>query len=297
MTSSHPSLLTFKAHNRHHRGHKSSMGGCAPLYLGEIAKIEINYKLNNMNVENIKVLARTVKSSSMGVLVIKPVEKATGKKLIIENHYSHKWNDGGFGKYNFGIFKQGSEECLGVAVYGYMKNCKAKIFTHPNPDAWVCELNRMWIDDKLGKNAESILISHSIKLLRAVDPNIVAVQSFADGRLGCGTIYKAANFRYYGFHYTRFLRNKRTGEITHEQCFTNSSSRVPFIKNNVAYLNHEFDVFAVKTYRYIYPLCKHFASMFKEEPYPPYDKGELTVEWRRDKERLKERMKTVIDSL
>ena len=66
----------------------------------------------------------------------------------------------------------------------------------------------MWIDDTLGKNAESVLIAASLKLLRKADPNIVAVQSFADGRLGCGTIYKASNFRYYGFHYKGIKRSE-----------------------------------------------------------------------------------------
>ncbi len=149
-----------------------------------------------MNIEKIN-------SSRMGVLVIKQVNKATARELIITNHYSHKWNNASFGVYNFGIFKEGAtdeNQCLGVAAYGYMKNLKAKIFTHPNPKAWICELNRMWIDDCLGKNAESILISRSIKLLRKIDKNIVAIQSFADGRLGCGTIYKASNFKYHGKH-------------------------------------------------------------------------------------------------
>lgn len=82
----------------------------------------------------------------------------------------------------------------------------------------------MWIDDTLGHNAESVLIAASMKLLRKLDSDCVAVQSFADGRLGCGTIYKAANFRYYGFHYTRFLCNRQTGEIIHEQTFINSTS-------------------------------------------------------------------------
>lgn len=125
------------------------------------------------------------KTSSLGNLIIKEVEKDLAKKLIIENHYSHKWNDGGFGRYNYGIFREEQpDECLGIAVYGYMKNPKAKIFMHPNKEAWMCELNRMWIDDILGHNAETILIGASIKLLHRADPNIVAIQSFADGRLG-----------------------------------------------------------------------------------------------------------------
>ena len=106
----------------------------------------------------------------------------------------------------------------------------------------------------------------SIRLLRKTDPDIVAVQSFADGRLGCGTIYKAANFRYYGFHHTRFLRNKRTGEITHEQILTDTTSSSGYLRANVAFLLGDFEIFVVKTYRYIYPLCKQFRFKGPEKP-------------------------------
>lgn len=230
----------------------------------------------NNNAGSMQVLKET---SALGRLIIKPVDKALAKELIVANHYSHKWNEGGFGKYNFGIFRaEAPDDCLGVAVYGYMKNPKAKLFTHPNPNAWMCELNRMWIDDTLGKNAESILIAASIKLLRKLAPDCVAVQSFADGRLGCGTIYKAANFRYYGFHYTKFLRNRRTGEITHEQILTNTTSPSAYLRSNIAYLIGDLEVFQVKTYRYIYPLCKRFRFNGPEKPYPQYEKGIDPVE-------------------
>ena len=105
-------------------------------------------------------LAIVKETSTLGKLIIKGVPKEEAKRMIVENHYSHKWNEGGFGKYNFGVFRaEEPDKCLGVAVYGYMKTPAAKIFTHPNPKAWVCELNRMWIDDTLGKNAESVLIA------------------------------------------------------------------------------------------------------------------------------------------
>lgn len=229
-------------------------------------------------------------TSTLGRLLIKPVCKIQAKKMIIENHYSHKWNDGGFGVYNFGIFRADEpDQCLGVAVYGYMKNPAARIFTHPNPKAWMCELNRMWIDDELGHNAESILIAASIKLLRRLDPNIVAIQSFADGRLGCGTIYKAANFQYYGFHLTKFLRNARSGEIIHEQIFTNSRAPSGFLRANVGMLLGDFEVFEVKTYRYIYPLDKKFCFSKPQKPYPAYDKGMESTEWKRDRSKMIER--------
>lgn len=237
-------------------------------------------------------------TSTLGRLLIKPVDKTLAKELIVKNHYSHKWNNGGFGIYNFGIFHADEpDRCLGVAVYGYMKNPKAQIFTHPNPKAWMCELNRMWIDDELGHNAESILISASIKLLRRLDPNLVAIQSFADGRLGCGTIYKAANFQYYGFHRTKFLRNIRSGEIIQEQILTNTQSPSGFLRSNVGMLLGDFDVFEVKTYRYIYPLNKNFRFIKPQKPYPVYEKGMESVELKYNRSKMIKHCITILQEI
>lgn len=228
-------------------------------------------------------------TKNLGTLIIKHINKDIAKQLIIENHYSHKWNNASFGKFNYGIFREEKPDtCLGVASYGYMKNLNANIFSHPNPKGWMCELNRMWIDDCLGYNSETILIGASLRLLRKTDPNIVAVQSFADGRLGCGTIYKASNFKYYGYHYTRFVENTRTGEILHEQNLTNTTNTRGYLRANMAYLIGDLKTFEVKTYRYIYPFSKHFRFKHPEKPYPEYDKGLTPVDWIRDCTKIKD---------
>lgn len=237
-------------------------------------------------------------TSGLGNLIIKPVPKNLAAEMIIKNHYSHKWNFGGFGVFNYGIFREENpDNCLGVAVYGYMKNPKAKIFIHPNPTGWMCELNRLWISDELGHNAETILIAASIKLIRRTDKNVVAVQSFADGRLGCGTIYKAANFKYYGYHYTIFLKNKRTGEVVHEQILTTATNKSCYLRSNVQFLLGDFDIFKVRTYRYIYPLCNKFKFNLREKKYPEYHKGIEPIEWKRNTEKIKENIIQIIRNL
>lgn len=240
-----------------------------------------------------------VQSSTMGNLVIKRISRSKARLLIIENHYSKKLG-ANHGLFNYGIFKEGQEcesECLGVAVYGYMMHPKARHFTHPNPQAQMLELNRMWISDELGKNAETILISRSLKLLREDCPNCVAVQSFADGRLGCGTIYKAANFKYYGLHKTTFVKNKRTGEINHQMNFTRMDSKSIYMRNNLAYLLGDLEVFQVDTYRYIFPLCKYFRYNKSAQPYPTYNKGTTPFEWQRNRKLIKERLIKFISEL
>ena len=213
-------------------------------------------------------ITKTLKN--LGTITIREIDRKTAKDMIIKNHYSHKMASN-HGIYNFGIFKDGN--LLGCASYGYMVNSKAKIFTTSVKDGYMIELNRMWISDQLGKNAESFLISQSIKLLKKKDPKIVAVQSFADGRLGCGTIYKASNFKYYGFHYTLFYEVIATGEILHKLTIEKQTIST-YVKYNEALLRGEYKPFRVKTYRYIYPLEKSFRfTKTKEQPYPKYEKG------------------------
>ncbi|MDR0509975.1 MAG: hypothetical protein LBH06_02640 [Rikenellaceae bacterium] len=61
--------------------------------------------------------------------------------MIVANRYSHRWNDGSFGVCNFGICHLYGATCRPcVAVYGYMKSPEVRIFTRPNPRAWVCGL-------------------------------------------------------------------------------------------------------------------------------------------------------------
>lgn len=240
-----------------------------------------------------------VQSSTMGNLVIKRISKIKAKELIISHHYSHKMG-ANHGLYNYGIFREGQEQehqCLGVAVYGYMMCPKARLFKHPNPNAIMLELNRMWIDDALGRNAETILISRSLRLLKEDCPNCVAVQSFADGRLGCGTIYKAANFKYFGSHKTTFFKNKRTGEINHQMNLTRMDSKGIYLRNNIAYLLGDLEIFEVDTYRYVFPFCKKFRYNKSELPYPVYKKGVFKIDLKRDKTLIKERLKKFIDDL
>lgn len=210
-------------------------------------------------------------TKTLGTLIIKPIEKQIAKEFIVKNHYSHKRNDS-FGMINFGIFRDNSDKCLGVAVFGRMMNSHSfKSISDDLEKNEIVELNRLWIDDCLGHNAESLFIGACFKILRSEYPEIKAVQSFADGRLGVGTIYKATNFKYFGVHRTVFYENTVTGEITHNVIMTNSKS-IGIIRMNRQWCEGNLKSFEVNTYRYIYPLGK-ISFKLKEKPYPAYSKG------------------------
>lgn len=211
-------------------------------------------------------------TKNLGTLVIRPVEKNLAKAIIIEHHYSHKWN-GSFGIMNFGIFKEDSDQCLGVAVFGRMKNSHSfhAILDDLKHMDEIMELNRLWIDDCLGHNAESLFLGACFKILRFDYPEIKVIQSFADGRLGCGTVYKATNFKYFGVSKTLFYENRITGEITHTTVMTNTRHS-GIIRMNRQWCEGILKPFEVNTYRYLYPL-KKISLKLKEKPYPVYSKG------------------------
>jgi hypothetical protein len=210
-------------------------------------------------------------TAHMGKLSFQLIDRTLAKDIIINNHYSHKWNTS-FGKINVGIIKD--ERVLGVASFGNLMNPNSyqKISSNFNKDS-IIELNRLWIDDELGKNAESLLIGASWKIIRNEYPYIKCVQSFADGRLGCGTIYKATNFKYYGYTESLFFENIETGETQHKVPFENTLRPIKMVKLNSLYCQGKLKPFIVKTYRYMYPLYKNVIINLKEMNYPEYSKG------------------------
>lgn len=205
-----------------------------------------------------------------GRVVIKEIDYETSKQMMIQNHYSKKWNSG-FGGLNIGIFK--NDVLLGCASFGNMMNPKSgKNISEYSDD--IIELNRMWLDDSLIKNAETLLLGASFKLIKVLRPKIKFIQSFADGRLGCGTVYKAANFKYFGYSKSLFFKDKETQEVFHKVPLENTKRPMGFLIKNRRYLDGKLKSFYVKTYRYIYPLYKNkYKINMKEEPYPSYEKG------------------------
>lgn len=214
----------------------------------------------------------TKQTKTLGLLEFKSVDRETAKKMIIENHYSHKFGSTQ-GQINVGVFKDG--ELLGVASYGYLMNpaSTAKLIKGGTKDNFI-ELNRLWISDELGKNAETLLISNSFKIIKQDYPHIIAVQSFADGRLGCGTIYKAANFDYYGYHTSVFLEDKETGDVFHKTMSEDGRSK-SMIGFNLNIVRDKYNYFKVKTYRYVFILNKKFRDkmLIEKKEYPSYEKG------------------------
>ena len=210
---------------------------------------------------------------NLGTLQYKEVDRNTAKDMIVNNHYSKKWNTS-FGTINIGVFKE--DVLLGVAVFGNLMNPASFKSIHPDfVKGNVIELNRLWLDDQLGHNAETAMLSQCFKYIKQFYPEIKAVQSFADGRLGCGTIYKASNFKYYGFTKTDFYRHVDTEEFLHKVNFENTKRPKALFRAWDFYNAGKLELFEVKTYRYIYWLNNKTSKgcAKKELPFPAYDIG------------------------
>lgn len=218
-------------------------------------------------------------------LLYKLIDRNEAKKIIINNHYSKKWNDGHFGVINIGIFKiDNPKKCLGVATYGHLNNPKSafKIAKGIKSVDEVLELNRMWIDDILGKNTESQLISMSFKIIKEVLPKTKIIQTYADGRLGVGTIYKASGFSYYGKTKSWFIRDIRNGEVYHKVNVSNYARPNGVNKVWDCLLTNNYESFEVYTYKYLFFLHRKVKKYcnFKEEKFPQYHKGELKYDFK-----------------
>lgn len=209
-------------------------------------------------------------------LHVAPVDYDVAKKMTVENHYSKTWN-GSFGAENYGIFH--GDTLLGVAVYGRPKNpASARRVASVDP-MQVIELNRLWIDDVLGTNTETWMLGQTFRLLREAGYQVV--QSFADGRLGVGTIYQAANFTYHGYHETIFFEDVTDGTVYHPTSFSNTSVVGPFIHRNLLLTEPgRLNAFSVRTYRYLYPLTKYGRRriLLPSRPYPKERAGMRPVD-------------------
>jgi len=217
-------------------------------------------------------MKRIVKQTrNNGELVLEEINRRSAKDMITKNHYSKNWNTS-FGRINIGIFRD--QKLLGCACFGNLMNPKSwKQICTSGFDS-IVELNRLWVDDVLGRNAESVLIGASFKLIKNNHKNIKHIQSFTDGRLGVETIYKAANFKYFGYTKSLFFEDVEDGKVFHKIPLENTNRPVGFLNKNRRYLDGKLKAFHVKTYRYIYSLYKRDKSLLlKPIKYPKYEKG------------------------
>lgn len=203
-----------------------------------------------------------------GVLYFMECSRLEAKQMIEDNHYSHKFVST-FGEVNIGVYKDG--RLVGVASYG-------KPLDYHSDTEELIELNRMWLSDELGRNAESILISVSIKMLRRLRPKLKFIQSFSDGRLGCGIVYQSANFKYYGYIESVFAIDEN-GTQSHRMSIESLDDINVFLNRMEQIALGNTKLLMVKTHRYIFELDKNVKYPKEEVPYPKEDGGSIELKY------------------
>jgi hypothetical protein len=123
---------------------------------------------------------------------VRPVSYQIAMEIMLAKHYLHRVAPV---SHAFGLFLPNIIEPLGVVTYGVSPSSTLlRGICGDEEKQNVYELNRLWVDDRLVKNAESFLVSKSMKFL---DREIIV--SFADTKQNHkGIIYQACNFHYTG---------------------------------------------------------------------------------------------------
>jgi len=141
------------------------------------------------------------------------IDKNVAKKLIIENHYSHKWTSC---RYAIGLFDK--DDLIGVAVYGFpVGRQTVKSITKYLENNQVLELTRLWLEDDAPKNSESYFLGKTFDWLRK-NTDVKVLISYSDPMQDhLGIIYQATNWLYQGNN-TMLIKgylHKINGEIMH----------------------------------------------------------------------------------
>jgi hypothetical protein len=123
---------------------------------------------------------------------IKKIDYQTATKMIVEFHYLHRKAPC---RYSFGLFDKSNDELMGCIMYGVpASRALQKGICGTDEADNVIELTRLWIDDRVGKNAESFLIGNTIPLIKE---DILV--SYAEDQQGhVGYVYQATNWIYTG---------------------------------------------------------------------------------------------------
>jgi hypothetical protein len=128
------------------------------------------------------------KGISNGNITLTEVNSSVVRKLIEENHYSHKCTPNHF--LSFDINNGLGAIQLGFGIRPHIKSSVSKLIDKKN----YCEFDRMWVDDKLPKNSESQIISLLLRYIKIKYPEIKFIITYADGSAGNrGVIYQATN--------------------------------------------------------------------------------------------------------
>lgn len=130
--------------------------------------------------------------SPRDIYEIRQIESSVAQSMVVENHYLHRRAQAMF---CYGLFE--GEQIIGCIIWGKPASpwpCRG--ICGREEENHVLELTRLWISDTSVKNAESFLISGSMKMLPIEYDILLSYAEIGAGHVG--TVYQATNWMFTG---------------------------------------------------------------------------------------------------
>lgn len=127
------------------------------------------------------------------------IDRQSAKDCVLNNHYMKTFPAGA--KVYFGILHEGMEGLKGVAVFGSSSSTakKAALFPENVTQENIIEMQRLWVSDDLGKNAESKILSLIVDKFKKTTKQIKVIWTYAGGcKNDCGIVYQSSGFMFLG---------------------------------------------------------------------------------------------------
>lgn len=206
-------------------------------------------------------------------LGIQLVSRATARQVVNTMHYMKTFPAGSV--LHLGIMSKSTKRIVGIAVFGYSSGTEAKvgqIVTGLQKNEYL-EMQRLWISDRYGHNAESYTLGKIMAFIKE-HYDLKVVLTHAGGcKNDCGIVYQASSWLYFGRDKCDDFYLTKTGEyknIIAALRFGRASAKGK-TKEQVAFeLFGEGDMIDSWRYTYIYPLHRGIRRRLEKIslPYP-----------------------------
>ena len=158
--------------------------------------------------------------------MIKELHKVKAADFIMSRHYSPVMPR--LTKHYCGYYVDNVLQ--GVITFGWgtrPKHTIQKLFPELDTKDYF-EIGKMCMDDSMGKNSETQMLSSALRWLKNNKPDLKYLFTWADGLVGkAGYVYQAFNFLYGGYIWTETYVTKK-GEKVHPRTI---QSQLPNTKN------------------------------------------------------------------
>lgn len=204
------------------------------------------------------------------------IDRVSAKEAVQNFHYMKTFPAGA--QVYFGILHEGMTGLKGVAVFGNSTATKAKTKLFPDsvgPEN-IIEMQRLWISDDLGHNAESKVLSLIMAKFKTHAKHIKVVWTYAGGcKDDCGIVYQSSGFMYLGSEECDDFYLTEKGEyknIINALRFGKAPKHMKDRGEIAAYLYGPGKFIKAHRHYYFYPIDKAVRRkmMSKTKPFPKH---------------------------